>query len=367
MIPTTHTLPTVLPQQYTQQLQDKTAHVRQLFASHYSGEITTFSSPPSHYRMRAEFRLWHKEGQLHYAMHDPVTRQPILLTAFPVACEKINQLMSDLLPQLAQQPRLQQKVFQAEFHAATTGQAMITLAYHRPLDDAWERAAQTLATVLGVSIIGRSRGQKRVVGQDYVTECFSVDGDTFWQRQPEGNFSQPNAAVNAHMLHWAKAHCPPTNEKDLLELYCGNGNFTLPLSRCFRRVLATEVSKTAVHAALHNREYNHCHNISVVRLSSEELTQALQGTRPFRRLANIDLNQFQFDTALVDPPRAGLDEATRQLITSIPRILYISCNPETLLRDVAGLQATHRVETLALFDQFPYTHHVECGVVLLAH
>jgi tRNA (uracil-5-)-methyltransferase len=101
-------------------------------------------------------------------------------------------------------------------------------------------------------------------------------------------------------------------------------------------------------------------------MASEELTQALQGVRPFRRLAGIDLTRFQFSTVLVDPPRAGLDAATRELVSSMPSILYISCNPDTLHRDIEHLQQTHRVASLAIFDQFPYTHHIECGVLLIA-
>ena len=66
----------------------------------------------------------------------------------------------------------------------------------------------------------------------------------------------------------------------------------------------------------------------------------------------------------VAPPRAGLDATCRHLAAAFPRIVYISCNPATLARDVAELSATHAVTRLAAFDQFPYTDHLECGVVL---
>jgi tRNA (uracil-5-)-methyltransferase len=70
------------------------------------------------------------------------------------------------------------------------------------------------------------------------------------------------------------------------------------------------------------------------------------------------------DTLLVDPPRAGLDSTCRTLAKGFERVVYISCNPDTLARDVAELSATHRVTRLAAFDQFPYTHHLECGILL---
>ena len=67
---------------------------------------------------------------------------------------------------------------------------------------------------------------------------------------------------------------------------------------------------------------------------------------------------------LVDPPRAGLDETCRGLASRFGRVVYVSCNPITLARDVAELGETHAVTRLAAFDQFPYTPHLECGVVL---
>ncbi len=67
---------------------------------------------------------------------------------------------------------------------------------------------------------------------------------------------------------------------------------------------------------------------------------------------------------LVDPPRAGLDEASCRQLSGYARIVYISCNPDTLEDNLALLTETHRITRLALFDQFPWTHHCECGVLL---
>jgi len=102
-----------------------------------------------------------------------------------------------------------------------------------------------------------------------------------------------------------------------------------------------------------------------VRLSAEELTQALNEVRPFRRLAHIDLKRYDFGSIFVDPPRAGMDPDTCELTRRFERILYISCNPETLAQNIAQLADTHRIERCALFDQFPYTHHMESGVLLV--
>ncbi len=78
----------------------------------------------------------------------------------------------------------------------------------------------------------------------------------------------------------------------------------------------------------------------------------------------IDLTRYQCETIFVDPPRSGLDDQTLMMVQDYPRILYISCNPETLCNNLSTLTTTHRITRLALFDQFPYTHHMECGVLL---
>jgi tRNA (uracil-5-)-methyltransferase len=241
---------------------------------------------------------------------------------------------------------------------------MVTLCYHRPLDEAWEVAARQLADELGVSLIGRSKGKRLVIGRDYAVEQLEVAGRVFSYRQPEGAFTQPNGAVNQKMLSWA-FEAMGERDDDLLELYCGNGNFTLPLATRVRQVLATEISKTSVNAALSNLDENAVDNVKLVRLSAEELTQALNGVRPFRRLEGIDLASYDFGTVFVDPPRAGMDPDTCELTRRFERILYISCNPETLAANIAQLQDTHRIERCALFDQFPYTHHMESGVLLV--
>jgi tRNA (uracil-5-)-methyltransferase len=82
-------------------------------------------------------------------------------------------------------------------------------------------------------------------------------------------------------------------------------------------------------------------------------------------MRGVDLPGYRFSTLFVDPPRSGLDAATLQLAAGFERVLYISCNPETLHANVGALHASHRIAAAAAFDQFPYTHHLECGVLLV--
>jgi len=353
---------------YQQQLDAKVARISAQFAEYNPPTLQVFASPEHNYRMRAEFRIWHIEDDLFYAMFErseDKQKKVIRVDEFPIADRSINLLMPKLLAGLKANPVLSARLFEVHFLATLSGEMLVSLLYHRKLESDWEPAAQALSKALNIKLIGRSRGQKFVLSDEYVVEQLQVFERTYTYKQIESSFTQPNAQVCQKMLEWA-CSVAEHSEQDLLELYCGNGNFTLPLSTRFRRVLATELAKSSVYAAQWNIEQNQIENIQVARLSAEEFTQAYNGEREFRRLqeANIDLSSYDFDTVFVDPPRAGIDDDTLKLLQRFKRIIYISCNPDTLHDNLKTLCQSHKLTQFALFDQFPYTHHVESGVLL---
>ena len=131
-----------------------------------------------------------------------------------------------------------------------------------------------------------------------------------------------------------------------------------------RQVIGTEVSKASVAVAQHNLAKNSIDNAKVFRVSSEEFTEAWKGNTQLHRLESVDFKKLQLDTLLVDPPRAGLDDETVQLLKEFKQIVYVSCNPDTLHDNLLKVADTHKIKKFALFDQFPYTDHIECGVFL---
>jgi tRNA (uracil-5-)-methyltransferase len=354
------------PANYAQLLATKVEATQALLAPFDAPPPQVVPSPATGYRMRAEFRVWHQGDELDYVMFRPgEPGTPVPVREFPVACERIQALMPQLLAALKREPLLRRKLFQVEFLSTLDGDTLVTLVYHRPLQDDWEIAASDLATGLGIAVVGRSRKQKRVIGRDFVTERLQVHGREFQYRQYEQAFTQPNAHVNTAMIEWA-CEAAAGLHGDLLELYCGNGNFTLPLAQHFDQVVATELAKVSIRAAQWNLEANAIDNVQMIRLAAEEVTQAMNGERVFRRLAALPqaLSDYALHTVFVDPPRAGLDAATEAMVARFPTIVYISCNPASLAANLQQLCRSHRPTRLALFDQFPYTHHIECGVVL---
>ncbi|MEW5189616.1 tRNA (uridine(54)-C5)-methyltransferase TrmA [Citrobacter freundii] len=342
--------------------------LQSLMTPFYAQAPEVFRSPVSHYRMRAEFRLWHDGDDLYHIMFDSQTKNRIRVDSFPAASELINTLMTAMIDGVRNNHVRRQQLFRTYYLTTLSDQSVVSMLYHKNLDDEWRKEAEALrdalrAQNLNVHLIGRATKTKIELDQDYIDERLPVAGKEIIYRQVENSFTQPNAAMNIQMLEWA-IDVTRGSKGDLLELYCGNGNFSLALAQNFNRVLATEIAKPSVAAAQYNIAANHIDNVQIIRMAAEEFTQAMNGVREFNRLQGIDLKSYQCETIFVDPPRSGLDSETEKMVQAYPRILYISCNPETLCKNLETLSQTHNVSRLALFDQFPYTHHMECGVLL---
>jgi tRNA (uracil-5-)-methyltransferase len=353
----------VFPEQYQSQLDEKTQRLQDLIPSLH--HLTVFESSPINYRARAEFRIWHEGNETDYIMFDQETKQKVNIKHCPMAIKSIADLMPKLMSEITADEALRQRLFQIDFLATLSGEMLVTLIYRRGIEgnQAWLDSAKRLKASLPIThIIGRARKQKILLEQDYIIEKLQVDDKIFTYQQIENSFTQPNAGVAQKMLHWARKVSQGA-KGDLIELYCGNGNFSIALSEFYHRVLATEISKTSVKSAHFNIAANQIENLTVVKMAAEEISQALEG-REFRRLKEVDLASYDFDTIFVDPPRSGLDDLTRNMVTEFERIIYISCNPETLAIDLIEIEKTHDLVESALFDQFPYTHHIESGVFL---
>lgn len=370
-----------MSEEYDDQLAEKVERVGVMFGEFGESndglpELEVFESEPVNYRMRAEFRVWHDGDDLFYIMFDQVTRERVRVEVFPAASAGINALMPVLIEKIRNGGVLRRKIFQVDFLSTLSGEMLVSLLYHRQLDEEWEEAVRGLKSELlecgfDVDIIGRARKQKFVVGREYVVERLMVHGDEYVYQQVENSFTQPNGRVAEKMLEWA-VDATRGCEGDLLELYCGNGNFSLALAQNFRRVMATELAKPSVEAAQRNIAANTeagrkgVSGVKIARLSAEDFTIAMRGEREFQRLKQQDivLGDYDFRTVFVDPPRSGMDAESVAMVQEYERIVYISCNPETLCENLRTLCETHRIVRLAMFDQFPYTHHIEAGVVL---
>jgi tRNA (uracil-5-)-methyltransferase len=228
-----------------------------------------------------------------------------------------------------------------------------------------------------VTAMSQARGVQHCfpTGRDFVDEELTVSGrGVLRYRQPFGQFSNPNPYMGIATAEWlcecvqlgvnAGSNGVPCT--DLLELYCGAGSHTMALAPRFRHVLAVDINRHLVQAANYNVSANGLTNVSVIRAPSEEFCRRVIRKRSYeirRQDGSCEL-ELHFGCTIVDPPRAGLDDLTRAAVSGYDHVLYISCNPEALRRDLQELLTTHEVCRLVLLDHFPYSSHAECGVHL---
>jgi 23S rRNA (uracil1939-C5)-methyltransferase len=168
------------------------------------------------------------------------------------------------------------------------------------------------------------------------------------------DFVQVNAEINRRMVHAAIDYLDPDPGERVLDLFCGIGNFSLPLARRTGRVLGVEGEPTLVARAAANAERN---GLTNVEFRCADLSGIDGGER---WLAG------PWDRLLLDPARAGAAKVAQHIRVIDPRrIVYVSCHPGTLARDAATLvhDAGYRLEVAGIVDMFPHTAHVESMAV----
>lgn len=358
---------TLFDKTYEEQLNYKIQREKERFSNFTNIDFDIIKSNESNFRNRAEFRIWWEKGEnnkeiLSYTMND-FKKNILKINSCEMVSHHIKELMPKLIDELQNDLELSFKLFAVEFLGSSTKDMLVTLIYHKKLEESWIQKAKEIEKRLNIKIIGRSKKQRLVLTNDYINETLNISNQNFFFAYEENGFTQPNTNVNIQMIEWVLENTKDSS-KDLCELYCGGGNFTIPLSTKFRKVLATEISKTSIKSALRNCSLNKIESISFIRMSAEDFVQALNKVRAFNRLKDINLDHYEFDTIFMDPPRSGLDDTTRNLAKDFENIIYISCNPETLHRDLEELTKTHKIEKFALFDQFAFTNHIESGVIL---
>lgn len=370
-------LHTIDEKNYEQYLSQKISEVKTLFKEANlnipSPEI--YKSPAKHYRMRVEFAIFQEDNGIQYIMYEKGTKKIIFIDTFPGATQAINEAMPIVREVIPCFKILKEKLFEIDFLSNLLGELIISLHYHKKIDtEEFKNALQDFRKLLQsknikCNIVAHAKKQIIINETNILLETFKDQDINVKLLEQEGCFSQPNAFACTKMLSFA-TKCVANNKpnEDLLELYCGSGTFTITLAPYFRKVLATELCRDPVKNALKSMTLNNITNTKIVRLSAEEVTSALNKEREFRRLkeANINLEDYNFSTLLIDPPRAGLQsEAALKFTAKFNKVIYISCGPKSLVSDLQFLTKTHKIKKLAFFDQFPYTEHLESGVLLI--
>ncbi|GAB6192221.1 23S rRNA (uracil(1939)-C(5))-methyltransferase RlmD [Desulfocastanea catecholica] len=201
----------------------------------------------------------------------------------------------------------------------------------------------------------------RTKDRDYTDNTFTVQypPGTATQQPVElswevGGFCQVNLAQNRHLINTVVDLCQLTKSDTVLDLYCGMGNFSIPLARGAKEVFGIEGQASAIRSAEKNAAHAGLTNCRFLKSSADRacLELAEQGR--------------WFDCVVIDPPRQGIPGLADRLAAVTTRCLvYISCDPSTLCRDLGELTSEgFTISKIQPVDMFPQTHHIETVVLL---
>lgn len=169
-----------------------------------------------------------------------------------------------------------------------------------------------------------------------------------------GGFCQVNLEQNTVMLETVLNFLQVTKNDTVLDLFCGMGNFSIPLAFLAKSVYGVEGQRSSIRSAKKNATANGLTNTSFLQ------ADIVAACKEFEK------NNEVFDYVVLDPPRAGVPKLTRTISRLVKKkILYISCDPATLCRDLNGfLKENLTIKHIQPIDMFPQTHHIETLVLL---
>lgn len=235
----------------------------------------------------------------------------------------------------------------------------IIIRHLQPLSDHDVAAIKTFAQQQDWWIYLQSKGP------DTVTLCWPEQDDARLsyhlldhhltvQFYPQ-DFTQVNYELNGKMVNQALDLLDLQSSDRVLDLFCGLGNFSLPIARYAKAVVGVEGDPAMTIRALQNAQDNQIDNVQ------------FYAANLFEPIEDLPFAQQGFDKVLLDPPRAGAERAMHWLAqNNIPHLVYVSCNPATLARDVGILvhEYGYHLEQAGIMDMFSHTSHVESIALL---
>ncbi|HXG30111.1 MAG TPA: class I SAM-dependent RNA methyltransferase [Thermodesulfobacteriota bacterium] len=298
------------------------------------------------YRNRITLSVWFQKGGYRIGYHEEGSRRRIAIDGCPIALKPIDEAVSLLSRSLSSidTPKYPLK----KIYIASDGRAAyITLAC--PWDEDPKRLISIRDHVrgsLGTENVG-------ILGYDERDFEFSILGLRFYSFP--SIFIQSNSEVNKLLIKTIIEWAELKGDEKVLDLYSGIGNFSLHLARRARGIMGVDVSARAVELAKRSGEANSISNV-VFDASPSELFVEESLKRGDR-----------FDLAILDPPREGAKDILEGLSKLSPgKIIYVSCDPPTLARDLKTLgDLGYRVLKVRPFDMFPQTYHIESLALLL--
>lgn len=285
------------------------------------------------YRLRAQFKVSSQGAMGFYAAG---TRDIVPIRSCPLMVDEVNRILHVLLASDTGGAR--------ELHVSAGDTSVVLVK-----GGLYDETAQGLLEK-GVSGIAFENGDS--IGKDYIT----LDLQGLKYTVTPWSFFQSNWSLNKAVVEIVTNELCGAADKRVLDLYSGAGNLSLPVSLCAREVVSVEENHYAVEDGRRNVALNGIKNCSFINMSVEEFL----GKKKKQKAAKF-LVEGHFEIVMLDPPRTGLtSEGVRAVLEmNSDDIVYMSCNPATLSRDLKKMNERYEIRSIRMIDFFPNTYHIE--------
>ncbi|WP_278807950.1 23S rRNA (uracil(1939)-C(5))-methyltransferase RlmD [Obesumbacterium proteus] len=338
------------------QQRSKSASLQRLISRETGLDIipeSVISGPEYGYRRRARLGLQFqpKQQQLVMGFRKSGSNDLVPIKACPVLAPALASLLQPLHECLAEMKAVR-RLGHAELVLADNGPVLV-LRHLDPLKEQDLARLHTFSAQHRVMLYLQGNEDELVKLCDDVP-FYQVDGLRLFFSPRD--FIQVNDAVNQRMVAQALEWLEVESTDRVLDLFCGMGNFTLPLAKRAKQVVGVEGVATLVANGLYNAQINALNNVEFFQHNLEDDVTR----QPWAKLG--------FDKVLLDPARAGAAGVMDHIVKLAPqKVVYVSCNPTTLARDSQILIAAgYRMERVRMLDMFPHTGHLESMALFVA-
>lgn len=295
-----------------------------------------YSKTPWNYRNKATFHVDKKMGYYQRGSNDIIKIEN---------CNIVDKSINELLQYLNENIKTD-NIYEIIIRTSKyTTDKMIIFKVNGDVDE--EDIINKLKDKVTSIILYKNKKYKKIYGSNKMFEQM----EKFKFQMSEDSFFQVNTETAILLYKKVLEYLEPTKEDNVLDLYCGTGTIGIFVSENCKSVTGVEINESAIMNARENAKINNIENIKFICKDSGKAVKDLK---------------HEYDKIIVDPPRAGLDKNTIDFLkkSQAKKIVYVSCDPVTLARDLNLLKDEYKVEEITPVDMFPYTHHVECVTLL---
>ena len=325
---------------------------------------------PRYYRHKSQMPVRNTEYGLTTGLYKPNTNDLVPVISCPIHAENIN-LVNQKILEICEKHDIRafdsttmrgllRYVVIRESH--NNGDMQVTLVitiYNKALHG----AAEEILRIPGIKSVGISKNKDVSNFEIFGDEVEILSGDNTIQEgignikydlKPKA-FYQLNPSQAVKLYKDIKTHLDFEKDKVIVDAYCGAGAISLFLAPFAEKVIGIDISKESIYSALHNKKLNKTENVGFAQGDVKTVLPMLfeKGYNP--------------DVIIIDPPRSGIDPTTLDILNRkvINKIIYVSCNPSTLGKNLKVLSQKYRVQSVTPYDMFPHTSHIESITVLI--